>query len=177
MSTRLLNDGRELWVYDRSNPAVEALVKRGARGAPSAAEVASAADTVFLSLPTPDIVHAVEPIARLEVSAGYFGSYLEHLSRDSVDQYRVAAWGNRDFSDQFAGFHIVIHYHRGYVLADSKACTCSYEHQALQVQMPQSVFDCDGSSHRVPNEDRIGDRLVFEKSLQGFNIFLNRFEP
>jgi 3-hydroxyisobutyrate dehydrogenase-like beta-hydroxyacid dehydrogenase len=59
MSTRLLNDGRELWVYDRSHTAVEALVKRGARGAPSAAEVASAADTVFLSLPTPDIVHAV----------------------------------------------------------------------------------------------------------------------
>jgi 3-hydroxyisobutyrate dehydrogenase len=59
MSTRLLNDGRELWVFDRSHAAVEALVKRGARGAPSAAEVASAADTVFLSLPTPDIVHAV----------------------------------------------------------------------------------------------------------------------
>jgi 3-hydroxyisobutyrate dehydrogenase-like beta-hydroxyacid dehydrogenase len=59
MSTRLLNDGRELWVFDRSHAAVEALVRRGARGAPSAAEVASAADTVFLSLPTPDIVHAV----------------------------------------------------------------------------------------------------------------------
>ena len=59
MSTRLLNDGRGLLVYDRSRAAVDALVNRGARGAPSAAEVASAADTVFLSLPTPDIVHAV----------------------------------------------------------------------------------------------------------------------
>jgi len=59
MSTRLLNDGRELWVFDRSHAAVEALAKRGARGAPSAAAVASAADTVFLSLPTPDIVHSV----------------------------------------------------------------------------------------------------------------------
>jgi 3-hydroxyisobutyrate dehydrogenase-like beta-hydroxyacid dehydrogenase len=59
MSTRLLNDGRELWVFDRSHAAMEPLIKRGARAAPSAAEVASAADTVFLSLPTPDIVHAV----------------------------------------------------------------------------------------------------------------------
>jgi 3-hydroxyisobutyrate dehydrogenase-like beta-hydroxyacid dehydrogenase len=59
MSTRLLNDGRALWVFDRSQAAVDALVPRGARGAPSAAAVASEADTVFLSLPNPEIVHAV----------------------------------------------------------------------------------------------------------------------
>ncbi len=35
------------------------LVARGARRAASAAEVASASDTVLVSLPTPDIVHQV----------------------------------------------------------------------------------------------------------------------
>jgi 3-hydroxyisobutyrate dehydrogenase-like beta-hydroxyacid dehydrogenase len=59
MSMRLLEAGYTLTVFDTSEAAMAPLVARGARRAASAAEVASAADTVLVSLPTPDIVHAV----------------------------------------------------------------------------------------------------------------------
>lgn len=59
MATRLLDAGRRLWVFDRDERAIERLVSRGARPARSASEVASEAETVFLSLPTPDIVRDV----------------------------------------------------------------------------------------------------------------------
>ncbi|RDV02228.1 NAD(P)-dependent oxidoreductase [Undibacter mobilis] len=59
MAGRLLDAGYRLCVYD-SNPASTApLVARGAKLAKSAAEVASAADIVLLSLPTPPIVTSV----------------------------------------------------------------------------------------------------------------------
>ena len=56
MSGRLLNDGHKVVVYDVSEEAVAALEKNGAQRAASAAEVAGKAETVFLSLPNPDIV-------------------------------------------------------------------------------------------------------------------------
>ena len=56
MTTRLLNAGHKVCVYDVSQDAVAALEKLGATPAASAAEVASLADTVFLSLPNPEIV-------------------------------------------------------------------------------------------------------------------------
>ena len=59
MTTRLLNAGHKVCVFDRSEPAVTALVALGATRAASAAEVASVARTVFLSLPDPEIVRAV----------------------------------------------------------------------------------------------------------------------
>jgi 3-hydroxyisobutyrate dehydrogenase-like beta-hydroxyacid dehydrogenase len=59
MSTRLLKAERNVCVFDRDEKAVDALVALGAKKAGSAAEVASIAKTVFLSLPTPEIVHAV----------------------------------------------------------------------------------------------------------------------
>ncbi len=59
MATRLLNGGRRLCVFDRDEQAVESLASRGARRAGSPSEVASVAETVFLSLPTPDIVQKV----------------------------------------------------------------------------------------------------------------------
>lgn len=58
MTTRLLKEGREVHVFDVDPKAVEALVALGAKKADSAAWVASAADTVFLSLPNPEIVQA-----------------------------------------------------------------------------------------------------------------------
>ncbi|HET9360329.1 MAG TPA: NAD(P)-dependent oxidoreductase [Vicinamibacterales bacterium] len=59
MAGRLLDAGHELCVFD-TNPAVVApLSARGAKSAASADEVASAADIVFMSLPTPPIVQAV----------------------------------------------------------------------------------------------------------------------
>lgn len=59
MATRLLNEGRRLCVFDRDERAVESLASRGAGRASSPSEVASHADTVFLSLPTPDILQEV----------------------------------------------------------------------------------------------------------------------
>ena len=59
MTRRLLDAGHRVCIYDRSAAAVEALVAHGAEAAASVAEVANQADTVFQSLPTPDIVQAV----------------------------------------------------------------------------------------------------------------------
>ena len=59
MSTRLLNAGHRLCVFDTDEKAVAALEKAGAQRAGSAAEVANNAQTVFLSLPNPEIVHSV----------------------------------------------------------------------------------------------------------------------
>ena len=59
MSERLLAAGHSLTVFDTDAARVEALVKKGAKKASSAAEVASSADIVLMSLPTPDIVRQV----------------------------------------------------------------------------------------------------------------------
>jgi 3-hydroxyisobutyrate dehydrogenase-like beta-hydroxyacid dehydrogenase len=59
MAVRLLDAGFPLTVYDTNADAVKALVDRGAKPAASAEAVASAADIVLMSLPTPPIVQAV----------------------------------------------------------------------------------------------------------------------
>ena len=59
MANRLLDAGHRLCVYDVSEEATAPLVARGAELAASPAEVASMADTVFMSLPTPDVVREV----------------------------------------------------------------------------------------------------------------------
>jgi 3-hydroxyisobutyrate dehydrogenase-like beta-hydroxyacid dehydrogenase len=59
MANRLLDAGYRLCVYDVSDEATAPLVARGAELAASPAEVASVADTVFMSLPTPDVVREV----------------------------------------------------------------------------------------------------------------------
>jgi 3-hydroxyisobutyrate dehydrogenase len=59
MTTRLLNQGHQVCVFDRDEAAMQRLVERGARRAASAQEVASTAQTVFLSLPNPEIVQNV----------------------------------------------------------------------------------------------------------------------
>lgn len=59
MSGRLLDAGYRLCVYDSNPEATKPLVARGAQLAKSPAEVASASDIVFLSLPTPPIVTSV----------------------------------------------------------------------------------------------------------------------
>lgn len=59
MSERLLAAGYSLTIFDTDASSVEALVKKGAKKASSAAEVASASDIVLISLPTPDIVRTV----------------------------------------------------------------------------------------------------------------------
>jgi 3-hydroxyisobutyrate dehydrogenase-like beta-hydroxyacid dehydrogenase len=59
MAGRLLEAGHALSIFDTDATAMARLEQRGAVRAHSAAEVASVAETVFISLPTPDIVHSV----------------------------------------------------------------------------------------------------------------------
>jgi 3-hydroxyisobutyrate dehydrogenase-like beta-hydroxyacid dehydrogenase len=59
MASRLLDAGYALCVYDTHPDAAAPLVARGARLAKSPREVASLAEIVLLSLPTPDVVRAV----------------------------------------------------------------------------------------------------------------------
>lgn len=59
MVKRLLEAGFEVSIYDTSEAAVDALVKLGAQRAESPKAVASAAEIVLASLPTPPIVEAV----------------------------------------------------------------------------------------------------------------------
>ena len=59
MAARLVAAGYRLVVHDIRSESVAALVAKGARAAASPAEVASAVDTVLLSLPTPPIVREV----------------------------------------------------------------------------------------------------------------------
>jgi 3-hydroxyisobutyrate dehydrogenase-like beta-hydroxyacid dehydrogenase len=59
MASRLLDAGHSLVVFDTNADVVTPLTARGAEKAGSAEEVASKAEVVFLSLPTPPIVQAV----------------------------------------------------------------------------------------------------------------------
>lgn len=56
MTARLLEAGHKVCVYDTSGDAVAAMERRGAQAAVSARAVADIAETVFLSLPNPEIV-------------------------------------------------------------------------------------------------------------------------
>jgi len=59
MANRLLDVGHSLCVFDTNAQATAPLAARGATVAGSAADVASSADMVLISLPTPPIVQAV----------------------------------------------------------------------------------------------------------------------
>jgi 3-hydroxyisobutyrate dehydrogenase-like beta-hydroxyacid dehydrogenase len=59
MAARLADAGHALLVHDTSPAALAALVEKGAVAAASPAEVASGAEIVFVSLPTPDVVRTV----------------------------------------------------------------------------------------------------------------------
>ncbi len=59
MCRRLIEAGYALTVYDTSEDSVREMVALGARRADSPAAVASTAEIVLASLPTPPIVHAV----------------------------------------------------------------------------------------------------------------------
>ncbi|TGD64489.1 NAD(P)-dependent oxidoreductase [Tabrizicola sp. WMC-M-20] len=59
MALRLLAAGNKVVVFDLNADAVAQLVAAGAEAAGSAADVGARAERVLISLPTPDIVHAV----------------------------------------------------------------------------------------------------------------------
>src|SRR5262249_42479970 len=56
MSSRLLDAGYSLCVFDTNAEALQPLVARGAKPVGSPADVASTASTVLVSLPTPAVV-------------------------------------------------------------------------------------------------------------------------
>jgi 3-hydroxyisobutyrate dehydrogenase-like beta-hydroxyacid dehydrogenase len=58
MAQRLLDAGYSLTIFDTSEEAMRPLLDSGAQRASSAAEVASAAEIVIASLPTPPVVYA-----------------------------------------------------------------------------------------------------------------------
>lgn len=87
MAARLLDAGHSLVVFDVSSKATAPLIARGARQAGSAAEVASLAETVLTSLPTPDIVESVALGERGVVA----GSRIKRLIELSTSGPRVAA--------------------------------------------------------------------------------------
>jgi 3-hydroxyisobutyrate dehydrogenase-like beta-hydroxyacid dehydrogenase len=59
MARRLIQAGHELTIYDTNEAAVAPLMELGAKRGASPSAVASAAEIVFASLPTPPIVQAV----------------------------------------------------------------------------------------------------------------------
>src|SRR6202142_3992234 len=59
MARRLIEAGYALTIYDTSEAVMQPLIDKGARRADSPAAVASAAEIVIASLPTPPIVQAV----------------------------------------------------------------------------------------------------------------------
>jgi 3-hydroxyisobutyrate dehydrogenase-like beta-hydroxyacid dehydrogenase len=59
MAARLIDAGYDLAIFDTRAEAVAPHVARGARACDSAGAVADAADSVLVSLPTPDVVRAV----------------------------------------------------------------------------------------------------------------------
>lgn len=59
MGPRLMAAGHKICVFDTNAEALEDLKRKGAGLAASAQEVADRAETIFVNLPTPDIVHAV----------------------------------------------------------------------------------------------------------------------
>jgi len=87
MAGRLLDAGRSLVVFDVSSRAMASLAARGARQAASPAEVASLAETVLTSLPTPDVVESVA-LGDQGIAAG---ARVKRLIELSTSGPRVAA--------------------------------------------------------------------------------------
>jgi 3-hydroxyisobutyrate dehydrogenase-like beta-hydroxyacid dehydrogenase len=77
MAARLLDAGYRVHAFDARADAVAALVGKGAAAASSAAEVASRAETVLVSLPTPDIVKQVALGPRGIAEGGAVKTYVD----------------------------------------------------------------------------------------------------
>jgi 3-hydroxyisobutyrate dehydrogenase-like beta-hydroxyacid dehydrogenase len=92
MAGRLLDAGHSLCIYDTQAEATKPLIARGARLAKSPAEVASAADIVLMSLPTPDIVKAVA-LGSDGIIAGNRASIVIDLSTSGPGAAKLVAEG------------------------------------------------------------------------------------
>jgi 3-hydroxyisobutyrate dehydrogenase/2-hydroxy-3-oxopropionate reductase len=76
MVRRLLAAGYTVHVFNRSQPAIDALVKEGAQAADSARDVAANADVVLTALPTPDSVETV--FAEMTAAAKSGQIFIDH---------------------------------------------------------------------------------------------------
>jgi 3-hydroxyisobutyrate dehydrogenase-like beta-hydroxyacid dehydrogenase len=92
MAGRLMDAGHELVLFDARREASEQLEARGAKRLGSPAEVASAAEIVFCSLPTPAIVHHVA-LASDGVLAGSRARVLVDLSTTGPGMAKTVAAG------------------------------------------------------------------------------------
>jgi len=76
MAARLLQAGHRVYAFNRSRPSVDALAKRGAQPAASAAEAAANGELVLTALPTPQTVEEV--YRQLAVGARRGQIYVDH---------------------------------------------------------------------------------------------------
>ena len=90
MARRLIDAGYGLTVYDTSEAAVAALEKLGARRAESPAAVASAAEIVIGSLPTPPIVQAVALGPKGVIEGSQVKIFIDVSTTGSVYAKRIA---------------------------------------------------------------------------------------
>jgi 3-hydroxyisobutyrate dehydrogenase-like beta-hydroxyacid dehydrogenase len=88
MASRLLDAGHTLAVFDTRAEAMAPHVARGALACGSAAAVADAADTVLVSLPTPDVVHEV---AHELLAGGAMRAYVDLSTTGPAMAAQVAA--------------------------------------------------------------------------------------
>jgi 3-hydroxyisobutyrate dehydrogenase/2-hydroxy-3-oxopropionate reductase len=95
MTQRLLGAGHTVLVFNRSQPAIEALVADGAMPATSAGDVADRAEIIMTALPTPDSVDAVYSEMAARARAGQV--YVDHstvspgLNRQCAEMLRTNA--------------------------------------------------------------------------------------
>jgi 3-hydroxyisobutyrate dehydrogenase-like beta-hydroxyacid dehydrogenase len=91
MVGRLLDAGQSVTVFDVRGEAVRGLIERGATPAGSAAEVASAAEIVMTSLPTPDVVQRVALGARGLIEGSRIRALVDLSTTGPSTATRVAA--------------------------------------------------------------------------------------
>jgi 3-hydroxyisobutyrate dehydrogenase-like beta-hydroxyacid dehydrogenase len=88
MASRLLDAGHTLAVFDTRAEAMAPHVARGALACGSAAAVADAADTVLVSLPTPDVV---QQVAHELLAGGAMRAYVDLSTTGPAVAAQVAA--------------------------------------------------------------------------------------
>jgi 3-hydroxyisobutyrate dehydrogenase-like beta-hydroxyacid dehydrogenase len=91
MSRRLLAAGYELVVHDVRAEAVQALTAAGAEAAGSPAEIAERAEVVLVSLPTPEVVHAVALGPDGLIQGGALRTYVDLSTTGQAVAVEVAA--------------------------------------------------------------------------------------
>jgi 3-hydroxyisobutyrate dehydrogenase-like beta-hydroxyacid dehydrogenase len=92
MAGRLMDAGYSLVVYDTLNEAMQPLLKRGAQQGKSPADVASRAEIVLASLPTPDIVRTVA-LGADGISSGNMARIVIDLSTTGPGAAKLVAEG------------------------------------------------------------------------------------